>query len=157
MVAGRQRREYRLTAAGTRALSGKRADWRNFAATISAALETRPWPDPDVIGGYLAELSAQLPAPIVAELADGLDQTHRRYLGPGLSADAAADAAVSEFGEAAGCHRPRSPAPRPCPPRRPQAPGHRPARRPPCWGTALIIDRAWTWPVPVGGLIVLRH
>lgn len=46
VVAGRQRREYRLTAAGTRALSGKRADWRNFAATISAALETRPWPDP---------------------------------------------------------------------------------------------------------------
>jgi DNA-binding PadR family transcriptional regulator len=46
VVAGRQRREYRLTAAGTRALSGKRADWRNFAATISAALETRPWPNP---------------------------------------------------------------------------------------------------------------
>ena len=47
VVAGRQRREYRLpTAAGARALSGKRADWRDFAATISAALETRPWPDP---------------------------------------------------------------------------------------------------------------
>jgi PadR family transcriptional regulator PadR len=46
VVAGRQRREYRLTAAGTRALSGKRADWRDFAATISAALETRPWPNP---------------------------------------------------------------------------------------------------------------
>ena len=46
VVAGRQRREYRLTAAGIRALSGKRADWRDFAATISAALETRPWPKP---------------------------------------------------------------------------------------------------------------
>ena len=46
VVAGRQRREYRLTAAGARALSGKRADWRDFAATISAALETRPWPNP---------------------------------------------------------------------------------------------------------------
>ena len=46
VVAGRQRREYRLTAAGIRALSGKRADWRDFAATISAALETRPWPNP---------------------------------------------------------------------------------------------------------------
>ena len=46
VVAGRQRREYRLTAAGARVLSGKRADWRDFAATISAALETRPWPNP---------------------------------------------------------------------------------------------------------------
>ena len=27
-----------------------------------------------VIGGYLADLSAQLPASIVAELADGLEQ-----------------------------------------------------------------------------------
>src|SRR3974390_3232474 len=39
VVAGRQRREYRLTAAGTRALSGKRADWRDFAAMVSAALD----------------------------------------------------------------------------------------------------------------------
>jgi PadR family transcriptional regulator, regulatory protein PadR len=46
VVAGRQRREYRLTAAGTRALSGKRAAWRDFAATISAALEAKPWPEP---------------------------------------------------------------------------------------------------------------
>lgn len=34
--------------------------------------------EPRLIGGYLAELSAQLPAPIMAELADGLDQTRRR-------------------------------------------------------------------------------
>ena len=46
VVAGRQRRSYRLTAAGTRALSGKRADWREFAATIGAALEARTWPSP---------------------------------------------------------------------------------------------------------------
>jgi DNA-binding PadR family transcriptional regulator len=46
LVGGRQRREYRLTAAGKRALSGKRADWHNFAATISAALEAKPWPNP---------------------------------------------------------------------------------------------------------------
>ena len=46
VVAGRQRREYRLTAAGKRALSGKRADWRDFAATISAALDAKPWPNP---------------------------------------------------------------------------------------------------------------
>jgi DNA-binding PadR family transcriptional regulator len=46
VVAGRQRREYRLTAAGERALSGKRADWRDFAAMIDAALEATPWPRP---------------------------------------------------------------------------------------------------------------
>jgi DNA-binding PadR family transcriptional regulator len=34
-VAGRRRREYRLTPARTRALSGKRADWQDFAAMVS--------------------------------------------------------------------------------------------------------------------------
>ncbi len=46
VVGGRRRREYRLTAAGRRALSGRRADWRDFAATVSAALEGRPCPNP---------------------------------------------------------------------------------------------------------------
>jgi PadR family transcriptional regulator, regulatory protein PadR len=46
VVAGRRRREYRLTAAGTRALSGKRADWRDFAAVVSAAMDGRPCPNP---------------------------------------------------------------------------------------------------------------
>ena len=46
VVAGRQRREYRLTPAGKRALSGKRADWRDFATMVSAALEGKPWPSP---------------------------------------------------------------------------------------------------------------
>ena len=46
VVAGRQRRAYRLTAAGTRALSGKRADWHDFAAVITAALEGGPCPNP---------------------------------------------------------------------------------------------------------------
>jgi DNA-binding PadR family transcriptional regulator len=46
VVAGRRRRNYRLTAAGVRALSGKRADWRDFAAMVSTALEGRPCPDP---------------------------------------------------------------------------------------------------------------
>src|SRR5262249_32932053 len=45
IVAGRQRREYRLTSAGSRALEGKRADWRDFAAMVSAALEGRSCPD----------------------------------------------------------------------------------------------------------------
>jgi PadR family transcriptional regulator, regulatory protein PadR len=46
IVGGRRRREYRLTAAGNRALAGRRADWRDFAAMVSAALEGRPCPDP---------------------------------------------------------------------------------------------------------------
>jgi len=46
VVGGRRRREYKLTAAGTRALSGKRADWLDFSAMVSAALEGRPCPSP---------------------------------------------------------------------------------------------------------------
>jgi PadR family transcriptional regulator PadR len=46
VVAGRRRRLYQLTAAGSGALSGKRADWRDFAAMMSAALEGAPCPDP---------------------------------------------------------------------------------------------------------------
>ena len=94
-----------------------------------------------LIGAYLAELSAQLPTPIVAELADGLDQTHRHYLGQGLGPDSAAAAAVAEFGEpqviVAAFTR--------------SNPARRAARRllaagpvvGACWDTALIINRAW--------------
>jgi len=46
VVGGRRRREYRLTAAGSRALSGRRADWRVFSAMVTAALEGRPCPSP---------------------------------------------------------------------------------------------------------------
>jgi PadR family transcriptional regulator, regulatory protein PadR len=44
VAGGRRRRCYALTAAGKRALSGRRSDWRDFAAVISAALEGTPWP-----------------------------------------------------------------------------------------------------------------
>src|ERR1700722_17866669 len=46
VVGGRRRREYQLTPAGVRALSGRRADWRDFSAMMSAALTGGPWPDP---------------------------------------------------------------------------------------------------------------
>ena len=46
VVGGRRRREYQLTTAGSRALSGRRADWRDFSAMVSAALENRPCPNP---------------------------------------------------------------------------------------------------------------
>ena len=107
-----------------------------------------------LIGDYLAELSAQLPAPVVAELADGLDQTRRRYLDQGLGADAAATAAVAEFGDPRVVLAAFTRA----------SPARRAARRllatgpvvGACWGAALILNRAWTWPVlPVGARILI--
>jgi DNA-binding PadR family transcriptional regulator len=46
VVAGRQRRCCGLTAAGLQTLTGWRAAWQGFAATISAVLEGGPCPDP---------------------------------------------------------------------------------------------------------------
>jgi PadR family transcriptional regulator PadR len=43
-VEGRRRRTYQLTAAGERRLHADRGNWREFAAAITALLETRPWP-----------------------------------------------------------------------------------------------------------------
>jgi hypothetical protein len=105
-----------------------------------------------VIADYLTALSAQLPAPIVEELADGLDQTCRRYLDQGLEAQAAADAAIAEFGDPgvilADFAR--------------LSPAQRAARRllatgpivGGCWGIALITGRAWSWPVPVAARVL---
>jgi PadR family transcriptional regulator PadR len=46
VVDGRRRRSYELTAKGARALGDQRADWRQFSALVSAALDGRPWPSP---------------------------------------------------------------------------------------------------------------
>lgn len=102
--------------------------------------------EPSLIGGYLAQLSAQLPAPIVTELADGLDQTHQRYLQQGLEPGAAAAAAVAEFGEPPVIVAAYTDA----------SPAHRGARTllvagpavGVCWAAALTVNRAWSWPVP---------
>ena len=100
-----------------------------------------PESEPRLIRGYLEVLAAQLPGPIVEELADGLTETHRSYLSRGLSADAAAEAAVAEFGSAeeilAGFARVN--------------PARRTARRllgfgpvvGGCWAAALATSRAW--------------
>lgn len=45
-VGGRRRRDYELTPAGRKALTGRRAEWREFAAVVGAALEGTPCPDP---------------------------------------------------------------------------------------------------------------
>ena len=99
-----------------------------------------------LITDYLSVLSAQLPAPLVEELADGLDETQQHYLTQGLTPHAAASAAVAEFGEpqviVAAFTR--------------LSPARHAARRllaagpvvGGCWAAALITGRAWTWPVP---------
>jgi hypothetical protein len=104
-------------------------------------------PRPRLIGEYLAELSAGLTGSIVDELADGLDQTYQGYLGQGLAPEAAAQAAVAEFGEPRIIIAAFADASR----------GRRAARKllaagptvGTCWAIALITTRAWTWPVPV--------
>ena len=40
VVSGRRRREYQLTPAGVRALSGRRAAWQDFSAIVTSALES---------------------------------------------------------------------------------------------------------------------
>ena len=107
-----------------------------------------------LITDYLSVLSAQLPAPLVEELADGLDETQQHYLTQGLTPDAAAGAAVAEFGEpqviVAAFIR--------------QSPARHAARRllaagpvvGGCWAAALITGRAWTWPVPATVRLLFR-
>ena len=41
-VGGRQRRTYRLTAAGRRTLAAERTEWRDFSAVIERVLRPRP-------------------------------------------------------------------------------------------------------------------
>jgi hypothetical protein len=102
---------------------------------------------PSVIEDYLTSLSAELPAPIVEELADGLEQTCQRYRDEGLEPEAATDAALAEFGDP---HVIMAEFTR-------FSPARRAARRllasgpvvGGCWGLALITSRAWSWPVPV--------
>jgi hypothetical protein len=105
-----------------------------------------PESEPRLIRGYLEVLAAQLPGPIVEELADGLTETHRSYLARGLSPDAAAEAAVAEFGSAeeilAGFAQVN--------------PARRAARRllglgpvvGGCWVAALATSRVWPGPAP---------
>jgi hypothetical protein len=104
-------------------------------------------PGPSLIGDYLAALSADLPPRIADELADGLEETYRHHLTEGLAEDAAARAAVAEFGEPQVIVAAFTEASR----------GRKAARRllatgplaGLCWAMALIINRAWTWPAPV--------
>jgi hypothetical protein len=100
-----------------------------------------------LIDASITALARRLPAGAVDELADGLTETYQRHLSNGLDPDAAAGAAIAEFGDPdlviAAFVR--------------QSPGRRLARAllgsgpavGGCWGAALITGHAWTWPVPL--------
>jgi hypothetical protein len=99
-----------------------------------------------MIAGYVAGLHRRLPVAIADEAADGLIETYEHHLASGAGEQAAAHAALAEFGDlgtvAGEFTR--------------QAPGRRAARMllatgpvaGACWATALILGRAWTWPAP---------
>ena len=100
-----------------------------------------------LIEGYRAAVAAQLPASVADELADGLAETYHSYLEKGLGPDAAARAAVAEFGEPTVVVAAFTRA----------SPARRAARRllltgpliGACWGAVLVTGHAWTWPVPL--------
>ncbi|MEV4511218.1 permease prefix domain 1-containing protein [Dactylosporangium sp. NPDC049525] len=100
-----------------------------------------------LIDATVTALARRLPADAVDELADGLTETYLHHLSRGLDPDAAANAAIAEFGEPhvviAAFVR--------------QSPGRHVAKGlivsgpavGACWAVALIAGHAWTWPVPV--------
>jgi len=102
----------------------------------------------DLIDGYVAELAARLPAPIVTEVGEGLRETYDYHRGRGLSAEDAARVAVAEFGDPAtvlAAFVTASPA--------------RGAARSlllagpvvgVAWAVALLWRHAWDWPVALG-------
>lgn len=104
-----------------------------------------------LIDTHLATLARHLPPDTVDELADGLAETYRQHRDRGLDPDAAATAAVAEFGSpaqiVAGFTR--------------QAPGRRTALAllstgplfAACWGPSLVLSHAWTWPVPTAATV----
>src|SRR5258708_39885542 len=103
-------------------------------------------PESGLIAGQLAALAARLPARIVEELADGLDETYRCYLGRGLGNEAAARAAIAEFGDPqviAATFTAAGPARRAARRLLVAAPGAGL-----CRGTVLIATRPWPWPAP---------
>jgi hypothetical protein len=108
--------------------------------------------EPRLIQDYLASLSAQLPAEIAEELADGLGETYHFYLRQGLAPERAAQGAVAEFGEPHVILADFSRA----------NPARRAARRllwigpgvGACWAAALIAGHAWTWPLPLPARIL---
>jgi hypothetical protein len=107
--------------------------------------------EPRLIREYLADLDDMLPSAIVEELADGLEETYHHHLATGLETQAAARAALAEFGDPATIAvaftnaGPARHAARTLLRAGPVVGG--------CWAAALINARAWDWtmsaPIPL--------
>jgi len=99
-----------------------------------------------LIAGYVASLHRRLPVTIAAEAADGLIETYEHHLASGVGQQAAAHAAIAEFGDLETVTGEFTR----------QSPTRRAARillatgpvAGACWAAALILGHAWTWPVP---------
>jgi hypothetical protein len=99
-----------------------------------------------LITGYVSGLHRRLPAALAEEAAAGLLDTYEHHLASGAGDRDAACAAIAEFGDLATLVGEFTR----------QAPGRRAARlllatgpvAGLCWAAALILGRAWTWPVP---------
>jgi hypothetical protein len=99
-----------------------------------------------LITGYVSGLHRQLPAALAEEAAAGLLEAYEYHLASGADEDDAGHAAIAEFGDLALVVDEFTR----------QAPGRRAARlllatgpvAGSCWAAALILGRAWTWPVP---------
>jgi hypothetical protein len=99
-----------------------------------------------LIADYVAGLHRRLPAGLADEAADGLTETYQHHLAAGAGEQEAARAALAEFGDLATVVGEFAR----------QAPGRRAARlllatgpaAGGCWAAALVLGRAWTWPVP---------
>ena len=107
----------------------------------------------DLISAYRHDLLQRLPAELAEEVFDGLADAEEEHLRRGLSPDAAAAAAIAEFGfpgTVANAFR------RSCPVLRlarvliftgPIVGGW--------WAAALITARAWNWPIPIAARLVV--
>jgi hypothetical protein len=99
-----------------------------------------------LIAEYVAGLHGSLPAVIADEAADGLVEAYEHHLATGTDDQEAACAALAEFGDLATVVDEFTR----------QAPGRRAARlllatgpfAGLSWAAAIIVGRAWTWPVP---------
>jgi hypothetical protein len=99
-----------------------------------------------LIDDCLAGLYRRLPSAIADEAADGLIESYEHYLAAGASDHAAARSAMAEFGDLTMVVSEFTR----------QAPGRHASRLllatgpavGGCWATALILTRAWAWPVP---------
>lgn len=108
---------------------------------------------PSLIDDYLDALRGQLPADAVTELADGLIETYDCHCARGLAPDAAARAAIADFGTPHLVAQAFAQI----------APGRRAARAllatgpvvGACWALALMTARAWAWPIHLATVVAL--